>query len=251
MLNLKNINVTLGKNTKLQSHVLKNLNLTVASEEFVVVIGGNGAGKSTLFNVISGFLRPDSGKIILDQNVITSTSQNERALFISSVMQDPRIGTMENMTLFENMAFAYKRGSPRTIRPFFSLQRKRFFQEKLALLSMGLEKRLDDLVSHLSGGQRQALSLIMALLIDSKLLLLDEITAALDPKVAKNIMKLANTLIREEKRTCLMITHNMSDAVEYGDRTLVLKEGHFVKEFTKNDKNQLTARDLACVFEEN
>ncbi len=250
MLTLKNINVTVEKGTKLERKILNTLNLQVAPQEFVVVIGGNGAGKSTLFNVISGFLKPEKGQIILSHQDVTHIPQQTRAASVSQVMQDPRLGTFENMTLLENMAIAYKRGEKRTLKSFSNKARKHFFQEKLSLLKMGLENRLDDLVSHLSGGQRQALSLIMAIIADSKILLLDEITAALDPKIAHTIMKITNSIIREEKRTCLMITHNMTQAIEYGDRTLVLKEGNFVKELTILDKKYLTPPQLAAEFGE-
>ncbi len=226
MLKLQNINVTLAKNTKLQRPVLKDLNLTINTNEFLIVVGGNGAGKSTMFNVISGFIKPDSGDIILDKRNITTSSQSQRSKDIAFVMQDPRIGTMENLTIFENLSFALNRGKSRSLLPISKCYRKELFREKLALLEMGLENRLDETVTNLSGGQRQALSLIMAILTDAKILLLDEVTAALDPKSAKTIMNLTNKLIRQEKRTAIMITHNMSDAKKYGDRLVTLKDGY-------------------------
>lgn len=250
MLTLENIDITLSKGTKLECQVLKKLNLRVADGEFIVVIGSNGSGKSTMFNVISGFLKPDSGTIKIDGQDVTSLLQTARAYSVAKVMQDPRVGTMENMTLFENMAFALKRGRARGLNPFSNIDRKRLFQEKLSMLGIGLENRLDELVANLSGGQRQALSLMMAIIADSKILLLDEITAALDPKTAENVMQLANKMIREEKRTCIMITHNMAQAIEYGDRTLVLKKGEFTKEFSFSQKKQLTPGLLATEFEE-
>ena len=225
MLNLQNINVTLGMDIKLQRFILQNLNLNVKQGEFLVVIGGNGAGKSTMFNVISGALKPDSGSIILDSKDITNVSQNLRSRDISFVMQDPRMGTMENLSIFENLSFALNRGKRRSLLPFSKNNRMELFAQKLSMLGMGLENRLDEVVINLSGGQRQALSLIMAILTEAKILLLDEITAALDPKSAKNIMALTDKLIREEKRTAIMITHNMSDANRYGDRLVTLKDG--------------------------
>ena len=225
MLNLQNINFTLGMDIKLQRFILQNLNLNVKQGEFLVVIGGNGAGKSTMFNVISGALKPDSGSIILDSKDITNVSQNLRSRDISFVMQDPRMGTMENLSIFENLSFALNRGKRRSLLPFSKNNRMELFAQKLSMLGMGLENRLDEVVINLSGGQRQALSLIMAILTEAKILLLDEITAALDPKSAKNIMALTDKLIREEKRTAIMITHNMSDANRYGDRLVTLKDG--------------------------
>jgi len=250
MLNLKDIDVTLSKGTKLEYQVLQKLNLSVSAGEFIIIIGGNGAGKTTLLNVVSGFLRADSGKVIIDDEDVTTVSQSARAELIAKVVQDPKIGTMENMTILENMSFAYKRGAKRTLCLFKNEVREKLFREKLAMLNMGLEHKLDEVVANLSGGQRQALSIIMMILAGSKVLLLDEITAALDPKAAKSVIQLANKIIREENRTCLMITHNMSYAIEYGDRTLLLERGKFIKEFTKADKKRLTPALLAAEFNE-
>jgi putative tryptophan/tyrosine transport system ATP-binding protein len=223
MLNLQNINVILGKGTKLQRPILQNLNLQVKPHEFMMLIGSNGAGKSTILNVIAGSLKPDSGTIILDGKDITF--QKLRSKDIAFVMQDPRMGTMENLSIFENLSFALNRGRSRSLLPFSKRFRIELFTEKLSLLEMGLENRLDEIVINLSGGQRQALSLIMAILTEAKILLLDEITAALDPDSAKNIMALTNKLIREEKRTAIMITHNMIEANQYGDSLMILKDG--------------------------
>ncbi len=246
MLDLQNINVTFAKGGKLERKILSNLNLKLNNGEFVVVIGENGAGKSTIFNIISGFLKQDSGKVIIDAKDVTLVSK--RAKLVSKVMQDPRIGTMENMTILENMAFAFKRGSMRDFLPFSNMATRELFKEKLFMLNMGLENRLDEVVANLSGGQRQALSLIMAILADSKILLLDEITAALDPKIAENVMKIAARIIKEEKRTCIMITHNMQQAIEYGDRLLVLKDGGFVKNFSGASKRNLTSVMISAEF---
>lgn len=227
MLNLQNINLTLNKNSNIERQVLKNLNLSVACGEFVVIMGGNGAGKSSLFNVISGFIKPDSGNVVIDGNNVTYASQISRSAYIAKVMQDPRIGTMENMTIFENMSFALKRGQPRGLTPFTNSVRKTLFQEKLLMLDMGLENRLYELVRNLSGGERQALSLIMAVISDSKILLLDEITAALDPKIAENVIELVDKIVRLERRTCIMITHSMVEAIKYENHLVVLKDGNF------------------------
>ena len=191
MLNLQNISVTLGRGTKLERSIFNNLNLSVANGEFVAIIGGNGAGKSTLFNVISGYVASDRGSAIIDNDDVTKVAQIDRAHLIAKVMQDPRIGTIENMTIEENMSFAYMRDKKRGFRLHNSLERRKLFQAKLKMLDMGLENKLDELVGNLSGGQRQALSIIMAIIADFKILLLDEITAALDPKTAETVMKLA------------------------------------------------------------
>ncbi|MEN9406134.1 MAG: hypothetical protein RLZ12_418 [Bacillota bacterium] len=242
MLILQNISITLNKNTKLERPVLQNLSLTVTPGEFVVIIGPNGAGKSTLLNIITGSLKPDSG--------LVSLAKAKRKKNIAIVTQDPRVGTMEQLTIYENMALALKRGAKRGFKPIYNKKRKELFHRKLALLNMGLEKRITDLVANLSGGERQALSLIMACLTKTKILLLDEITAALDPKTATQIMHLADHIIRTEKLACLMITHNMNHALKYGDRTLLLKNGHFAESFTRATKTNITPATLAAKFED-
>lgn len=225
MLSLKNINVTMGRASPLERRVLNNLNLNVEMGEFVILIGGNGAGKSTLFNIISGITPIDSGSIILDKTEITSWGTEKRAPLIAKVLQDPRIATISNMTIEENLSFALKRGQCRGFALHASKDRRTLFREKLVCLGMGLENRLNELTGNLSGGQRQALSLIMALMNDSKVLLLDEITAALDPHMAELIMELTARIVQEEKRTTLMITHNISHMHQYGHRTLRLEDG--------------------------
>ena len=236
MLNLQNISVTFGPGTKLERSIFNNLNLSVANGEFVAIIGGNGAGKSTLFNVISGYVASDRGSVIIDDDDVTKVAQIDRAHLIAKVMQDPRIGTIENMSIEENMSFSYMRDKKRGFRLNNSLERRKLFQAKLKMLDMGLENKLDELVCNLSGGQRQALTIIMAIIADFKILLLDEITAALDPKTAETVIKLAARIAREEKRTTIMITHNMQHAVEYDDRIVVLSGGKVSNEFKKGVK---------------
>lgn len=228
--------------------VLQNLNLELNKGEFVVVVGANGAGKSTLLNIIAGNITPAHGQVILDDIDVTNISAANRSISIAKVSQDPKVGTMTNMTIYENLAFAALRGKRRGLGFFSRRSYKKLFKSKLAMLNMGLENRLHELVSNLSGGQRQALSLIMALLSDSKVLLLDEITAALDPNTAENIMKIAAQIVREEQRTTIMITHNMKHALEYGDRTVVLANGKFAKQFDQQHRKALTPAVLATEF---
>ncbi|MES2212291.1 MAG: ATP-binding cassette domain-containing protein [Pseudomonadota bacterium] len=249
MLILKNIHRTINKNTLLAHEVLKGVDLTVAPGEFVVLIGGNGSGKSTLLNIIAGQVAPDCGQITIDQHDVTHVPQHQRACTVATVMQDPKVGTMEQLTLFENLAFAAQRGKQRGLGLYQTTKRRQHFQEHLALLGMGLENRLDDCVAHLSGGQRQALSLIMAILAPSKILLLDEITAALDPKIAESVVKIAAQLVTQYKQTTLMITHNMAHAIHYGDRTVLLAQGKIAKQFTGQDKIKLTPSMLTAEFE--
>ncbi|MEB3702448.1 ATP-binding cassette domain-containing protein [Candidatus Bealeia paramacronuclearis] len=228
MLKLENIDVILNQGTSLERSILKNLNLELARGDFLILRGDNGAGKSTVFNVISGHQRPQRGRIFLEDIDITNAPQHKRAEDISLVMQDPRMGTLENMSIEENLSFAYLRGKKRGFQWASSSSRRAFFQEKLSLLGMGLEGRLETLVSHLSGGQRQALSLIMAILRNSKLLLLDEITAALDPKLSESLMELTHKIISENNLTAMMITHNPQHQETYGTRALILKNGTLV-----------------------
>ncbi|MHC5224828.1 ABC transporter ATP-binding protein [Ignatzschineria sp. LJL83] len=248
MLILENIKLIVGKGTQLQRTILEDLTLEVDKGEFLVIIGGNGAGKSTVFNTISGFMKPEKGRILIDGVDVTKSSQQERAKLVSIVMQDPRVGTMENMTILENMAFSFKRGQTRSFSLFNNEKRRLLFREKLTLLDMGLENRLNEMVTNLSGGQRQALSLVMSVIAESKILLLDEITAALDPKIAEHVMALADKLVREQNLTCVMITHNMEHAIRYGDRTIVLKDGKFRKIYSKEEKASLTVFDLTKEF---
>lgn len=247
MLELKNIDVVFGTGTNDPRIILNELNFKMRPGEFVMLIGGNGAGKSTLLNVISGYQKPASGQVIIAGKDVTQMSQVSRSLDISMVMQDPRVGTMENMTIFENMAFACQRGGSRAFLPFATHRRRAVFCQKLSLLGLGLEDRLDERVAVLSGGQRQALSLVMAILSESKILLLDEITGALDPKMAEVVMGISEAIIRSEGKASLMITHNMAHAITYGDRLVILKDGQIAKEFGPLDKQRLTLQDLQLV----
>jgi putative ABC transport system ATP-binding protein len=237
MLSLKNITATLGNR-----RILNGLSLEVDDGEFAIIVGANGAGKSTLFNVICGSQAVNTGQIFVDG------MRNDFAQ-VSRVFQDPCVGTVEGFTILENMALAICRHRRRRVVPFSSSKRREFFRERLAILGMNLENRMDDQVSHLSGGQRQALSLVMSITGDYKVLLLDEITAALDPKSSEKIMTLANKIVEIEHKTCLMITHNMNHALAFGDRILVLQNGSFGKQFTASEKKQISAHCLMDILD--
>jgi putative ABC transport system ATP-binding protein len=229
MLEMKNITVR---------NVLKNLNLTVNKNEFVLIVGENGAGKTTLFNTISGYTKPKSGKIMIDNIEVTSMPQYSRASFISNVFQDPKLGTIGEMTIRENLNMSYMRGKSRKFAMSSSRDRDSLYVEKLKILNMNLENRLNDRVENLSGGQRQALSIIMSIIADSKLLLLDEITAALDHKSSENILGVIDKTIRREKITCIMITHNLKHLGKFGDKIFILQNGN-LKSATAGHHNVL------------
>ncbi len=249
MIELKNINVIFNKGTQLENKVLKNINLNVTESEFVTIIGGNGAGKSTLMNVLSGDINPDKGQILIDQKNITQLSIEERSGMVARVFQDPMMGTFSGLSIEENMSIAYKRGHTRRLKHSLNDQLRDKFCEALSELDMGLENRLKDEVSSLSGGQRQALSLIMTTLQDSKILLLDEHTAALDPKIAKVIMNITEKIIRKHHLTALMITHSMTQALEYGDRTIMMYHGEIVRDIHGKKRNTLSPEDLIKYFD--
>jgi putative ABC transport system ATP-binding protein len=236
MLSLKNIDVFLGG-----QRVLGGLDLEVAEGEFVVIIGANGTGKSTLFNVISGTISPARGRV-----AIGGVANNFRR--VTRVFQDPRVGTVGDFTIFENMALALNRHRKRRLIPFANRKRREFFRERLATLGMNLENRLDDLAASLSGGQRQALSLIMSVIGEYEVLLLDEITAALDPRSSEMVMALANRIVSAEGKTCLMATHNMHHAIDFGGPLLILRNGKFDRSFTAAEKQKLSPTDLIETF---
>lgn len=250
MLALKNISVKFNCGSPVEREVIKNLNLNVAAGEFVTIIGGNGAGKSTLFNIISGEHIADNGSVHIANQDYTRWPSYKRAVDIAKVIQDPKAATIAEMTIEENMAAALLRAGRRKLLPCINKQRQILFQEKLNVLNIGLEHRLKDLTGTLSGGQRQALSLVMATLASAKLLLLDEHTAALDPKMADKVMEMTETIVRQSQLTTLMITHNMSHALKYGDRTILLHDGKILKELSREEKALLKPCDLAAIFDE-
>lgn len=248
MLKLNNIHVTLSNTASMTTKVLQNLNLYVANGEFVIIIGNNGCGKSTMLNTIAGHVRPETGELLIAGKNITKQSATQRAALIAHVMQEPGMGTIANMTIEENLNLAYMRGQRRSLRLHNTSKRRVLFQEYLKMLDMDLEQRFDQLVGTLSGGQRQALSLIMAIIADYKILLLDEITAALDPRTADNVIAIAAKLVKEQKRTAILITHNMQYALNYGDRTLLMTSGNQFIEYDSQAKQKLSPADLAAAI---
>ena len=249
MIELKDINVIFNKGTRLENHVLKNINLKVLDGQFVTIIGGNGAGKSTLMNVLAGDIVPTSGKIFIDNVEVTKTSTHARSQLVARVFQDPMIGTFSDLSIEENMSVASKRGANRSLACALNSNLRAEFKTALSDLEMDLETRLKDKCSSLSGGQRQALSLVMATLQQSKILLLDEHTSALDPKIGQIIMELTDKIIKKQRLTALMITHSMSQALDYGDRTIMLYHGEIVKDMTEGERTSLEPADLIKFFD--
>jgi len=248
MISLKNVSHVFDNGVE-KNHVLKSLTLDVPEGQFVTVIGGNGAGKSTLFNVIDGNLRHTSGLITIDGKDVLRTSHSARAALIARVFQDPNTGVCPELTIAENMALAYSRGKW----PLFqwAIRKKdiAFFKERLAEFDLGLENMLRKKAALLSGGQRQVVTLLMATLQKPKLLLLDEHIAALDPKIARQVMGITKKLVDEQKITTIMISHNMSDAIAYGDRLIMLNLGEIVMDVQGREKQALTPAELITKFE--
>ena len=248
MLEIRNINKTFNPGTINANHALKDLSLDLANGESIAVIGGNGAGKSTLLNAVAGVWNVDSGTIRLGDVDVTHLPEFKRAKYIGRVFQDPMMGTAANMQIEENLALAARRGQRRSLRQGITKAEREQFRELLKILDLGLENRLTDKVGLLSGGQRQALTLLMATLQKPKLLLLDEHTAALDPKTAAKVMEVTRTLVNQDKLTTLMITHNMRDAIEYGDRLIMMYEGRIALDIGGEEKQKLTVEDLLAKF---
>jgi putative ABC transport system ATP-binding protein len=249
MLKLENISLTFHPGTVNEKKALENLSLHLESGDFVTILGSNGAGKSTLFNTIAGTYLPDSGKVILDGRDITRLPDYKRSKEIGRLFQDPLKGTAPNMTIEENLALAYLRAN-HAKSPFSMVSRadRAEFRERLSMLNLGLEDRMDQPVGLLSGGQRQALTLLMATLVTPKILLLDEHTAALDPGTAERVLELTKQIVAEHKITCLMITHNMSSALALGNRTILMQGGHIVLDLKNEQRQGLTPEDLVKLF---
>lgn len=248
MLVIKDLVKYFGKGTVNEVLALNRLSLSVKAGEFICVIGSNGAGKSSLMNTVAGTSLPDGGSISLDGNDITLWPEYKRAVLIGRVFQDPLSGTCAGMTIEENMALALRRGKVRGLARGVKKGDSELFHERLLRLDLGLENRLKDRVGLLSGGQRQSLTMLMATLVKPKLLLLDEHTAALDPKTAHLIMGLTEEIIRKEQLTALMITHNMHQALAYGNRLIMMHQGRIVLDMEGEQKSKLSVEDLLLKF---
>ena len=248
MLELKNICKTFNPGTVNEKRALTGLNLTLNDGDFVTVIGGNGAGKSTMLNAVAGTWMVDSGSILIDGTDVTRLPEHKRAAFIGRVFQDPMMGTAPTMQIEENLALAARRGERRGLGWGITKAERAQYREMLRRLDLGLEDRLTSKVGLLSGGQRQALTLLMASLKKPKLLLLDEHTAALDPKTAAKVLSLSDQIVEENHLTTMMVTHNMKDAIVHGNRLIMMYDGHIVIDVSGEDKKKLTVPDLLALF---
>ena len=248
MLEIKNLTKVFNAGTVNEKVALRNLNLTLEDGDFVTVIGGNGAGKSTALNAIAGTWRPDSGSIVVDGIDITAMPEHKRARFLGRVFQDPMMGTAADMEIEENLALARRRGMRRGLRWGVTAAERAEYREALGRLELGLEDRLTTKVGLLSGGQRQALTLLMATLVRPRVLLLDEHTAALDPKTAEKVLTLTDKIVHENGLTTMMVTHNMRDAIRYGNRLIMFKDGGIVLDIRGEEKKKLTVEALLAAF---
>ena len=249
MLEIRDLYKVFNAGTVNEKMALSGLNLTLEDSDFVTVIGGNGAGKSTMLNMISGVFPADAGKILLDDIDITNMREHRRAKYLGRVFQDPMMGTAATMSIEENLAMAFRRTRRRGLAWGVKHDEKQRYREVVASLGLGLEDRMTTKVGLLSGGQRQAITLLMATLQKPKLLLLDEHTAALDPKTAAKVLELTETFIQKEKLTTLMITHNMKDALRLGNRIIMMHNGRIIFEAAGEEKEKLTVTDLLKMFE--
>ena len=250
MLDVNSISKTFNKGTINEKKALDGLDLHLAAGDYVTVIGGNGAGKSTLLNAVAGVWPVDSGSIVIDGNDVTAMPEFKRAAYIGRVFQDSMMGTAPDMQLEENLALAYRRGRKRGLRWEISNEEREMYRARLSTLGLGLENRMQTKAGTLSGGQRQALTLLMATLRSPKLLLLDEHTAALDPATAAKVLELSDSLISESGLTALMITHNMTDAIKHGNRLIMMNEGRIILDISGEEKKKLTKRELLDKFAE-
>ena len=250
MLELKNITKIFNPGTVNEKVALDGLNLTLADGDFVTVIGGNGAGKSTMLNAIAGVWKPDEGQILIDGQDVTNMPEYKRAKFLGRVFQDPMLGTAADMEISENLALAARRGKGRGLKWGISRAEKEKYREQLAVLGLGLEDRMSNKVVLLSGGQRQAVTLLMSTLQRPKLLLLDEHTAALDPATAAKVMTLTDKIISEAQLSALMVTHNMQNAINFGNRLIMMNDGKIIFDIAGEEKKKLTIEDLLEKFRE-
>ena len=248
MLELKNLCKTFNAGTVNEKQVLRNLDLTLKEGDFVTIIGGNGAGKSTMLNMVAGVYPVDSGSITIDGVDVTKLPEHKRAKYIGRVFQDPRMGTATDMWVEENMSIANKRGMKRGLRWAITNKDREMFKKELKQLDLGLEDRLNTKMGLLSGGQRQAITLLMAAMKKPKLLLLDEHTAALDPKTAAKVLEITDKLISENNLTALMVTHNMKDAIAHGNRLIMMNAGRIIIDVSGEEKKKLTVESLLAEF---
>ena len=248
MLELKNLYKTFNAGTVNEKRAIDGLDLTLEDGDFVTIIGGNGAGKPPPLNLIAGVFPADQGSIILDGVDITRLPEHKRAKYLGRVFQDPMMGTAATMGIEENLALANRRGQRRTLRPGITAQEREKFRKQLAALGLGLEDRMTSKVGLLSGGQRQALTLLMATLKKPRLLLLDEHTAALDPKTADKVLQITEEIVARDKLTTLMVTHNMKHAIQYGNRLIMMDAGKVVVDIRGEEKKNLSVRDLLEKF---
>ena len=247
-LEIQDVHKVFNRGTINEKVALNGVNLNLNPGDFVTIIGGNGAGKSTTLNAIAGVWPIDSGKIIIDGTDITNLPEHKRAKYLGRVFQDPMTGTAATMDIEENMAIALRRGEKRTLRWGVSREDRELFREKLQTLGLGLEDRMTSKVGLLSGGQRQAITLLMAALKQPKLLLLDEHTAALDPKTAEIIMELTDQVVKEKKVTTIMVTHNLRYAVEYGNRLIMMHEGKAILDKAGEEKKSINTEEIMGIF---
>ncbi|MBQ7769421.1 MAG: ABC transporter ATP-binding protein [Oscillospiraceae bacterium] len=248
MLEIIDIHKTFNAGTINEKRALQGVSLHLKPGDFVTVIGGNGAGKSTLMNSVSGAYPVDEGKILIDGVDVTHLPEHKRAQYIGRVFQDPMMGTAATMQIEENLALAARRGKIRTLRTGITKKERALYKEQLATLGLGLEERMTAKVGLLSGGQRQALTLLMAALQKPKLLLLDEHTAALDPKTAAKVLETTQRIVERDNLTTLMITHNMRDAITYGNRLIMMYDGRIVVDVSGEEKKKLTVEQLLALF---
>ncbi len=248
MIHIAGVDITFNKGTALESRALNGIDLTVPPGQFVTVIGSNGAGKSTLLNIIAGELAPDHGRVLIDGQDVTSSPVHRRSAVVARMFQDPRAGICETMTILENIAIACARTSPRKAGRAITPELRSLAVSRLAALGLGLERRLDDRVALLSGGQRQALCLVMATLGPTKVLLLDEHTAALDPGAADLVMRLTDQVVNASAITSIMVTHSMRQALEHGSRTVMLHQGRIVLDISGAERAGVTIEDLMQLF---
>lgn len=250
MICLDDVRVRFNAGTALETVALRGIDVEIPDGQFVTVIGSNGAGKSTLLNVLSGEILVDTGRVSIGDRDVTGWPCDRRAQLVARVFQNPLMGSCADLTVEENLALAARRGSSRGLRPALGKAFRSYCQRQLAGLGLGLEKRLGDRMGLLSGGQRQAVSLLMSTLAPNQILLLDEHTAALDPKTAESVMQLSDRMIRERNLTTLMVTHSMKQALQWGDRTIMLHEGRIILDLIGEARSRLTVKDLLQQFEQ-